>query len=730
MNHYLVSFMTKMKFSFRSLSSSFWPYLLLLILTLFYFRHVLILKPNQIIYGGDVNDQFFYWKSFLVTSIKSGVIPFWNPYSFSGTPFLAHPSTAAFYPFNILFFLFPLNYAFTIYLFTHIFLASVFMYYVSAKSFDKLSSLAAGIVFAFSGLFAARIYAGHIDIISSLIWIPLVFRFTRESLLKLSKKSVVLVVLSLVMQILAGYQFIVILTLELIFIYIVLYLLLNFDKKKIIFQLSRVLKIFLLILISFGISAIQLLPTFQFVSHSIRADGLPYNVASWGSASLDSLKLFVSPLIFGNPFPQGYSYTGPAPNYFELIYFIGRLPLIIIIVYLFVSCLRFLRRKSAHLESFYLIIAVIFFAVMSLGSNFGLHRSVYDLLPIYRLFRIPTQHLMMVVFIFSMMVGLAMATVKNIFLKLVLTILITLELFIFNNNYIRLGNIPTRTFDTSLINTISNSKQFFRVLPDYPVVSGVRSSLDFEAYSYYKIPSTSGYNPIILKSYYEFIDLANKSPQSSISYYNVEIPPLSSDSSAVDLLGVKYLMADKVYDLTPIRLNPKYQPVNESPLYSLFKNSSAMDRFFMTDKAAFYKKSEDLHLLLKQNNYDLVNNIYIRQSDSNPPPQSETICGNEKQYAISIQKYSPNSILLNLSTPCSGWLNSSEVFYPGWQAKLDGKPANIYLSNNTFRTVFVPKGEHSLEYFYNPVIYLEGFLISLISFVVFIIIIKTKIMSL
>mgnify|MGYP001601973924 FL=1 len=221
MECYPVNIMRKMKIPFRSQLNTFWPYLVLLILTLFYFRHTLVLKPDQIIYGGDVNDQFFYWKSFLVESFKSGVIPFWNPYSFSGTPFLAHPSTAAFYPFNILFFLFPLNYAFMIYLFAHIFLASVFMYYISAKYLDKLSSLTSAIIFAFSGLFAARIYAGHIDIISSLIWLPLVFGFMRETFLKFSKKSAVLAVLSLVMQILAGYQFVIILTLELIGLYVI-----------------------------------------------------------------------------------------------------------------------------------------------------------------------------------------------------------------------------------------------------------------------------------------------------------------------------------------------------------------------------------------------------------------------------------------------------------------------------------------------------------------------------
>lgn len=719
--------MRKLKFSFTPLFINFWPYLILLILTLFYFRHVLIPKPDQIIYGGDVNDQFFYWKSFLVTSIKSGVIPFWNPYSFSGTPFLAHPSTAAFYPFNILFFIFPLNFAFMIYFLTHIFLASVFMYYIAQKNFDKFSSLISSIIFAFSGLFAARIYAGHLDIISSLIWIPLVFGFMRETYLKFSKKSGVLAVLSLVMQILAGYQFVVILTLELLTIYTFLHLLFNFDKKKIIFQITRALKIFLLIFISFGISAIQLLPTYQFVSHSIRADGLPYNVASWGSASLDSLKLFVSPLIFGNPFPQGYSYTGPAPNYFELIYYSGRLPLIIITIFLFVSCWKFINRKFVILESFYLITAAIFFVVMSLGSNSGLHRLIYDLFPFYRLFRIPAQHLMMVVFILSLLTGLSIASVRNGYLKLVLGVLITLELFLFNNNFIRLSHKPTQEVDYELINTISNPKLNFRVLPDYPVVSGVRSDLDFEAFSYYKIPSTSGYNPIILKNYYQFIDLTNKSNQSSISYYNVEIPPPSYDSSAIDFLGVNYLIADQVYDLTLMKLNPKFGgPVRETKSYVLFENLSAMPRFFMTYKSIEYKNNDELSIKLNKYNYDFINNVFIKQNDSGQLPKADTLCRDVKQYKITMQKYTTNRILLNISTSCSGWLNSSEVYYPGWVAKLDGKPVNIFLSNNAFRTVFVPIGTHTLEYIYDPIIYKEGFLITLISISILYLLSKSK----
>ena len=51
--------------------------------------------------------QFYPWRHFAAESIRSGVIPLWNPYQFGGTPFVANSQSAVLYPGNILFALIP-----------------------------------------------------------------------------------------------------------------------------------------------------------------------------------------------------------------------------------------------------------------------------------------------------------------------------------------------------------------------------------------------------------------------------------------------------------------------------------------------------------------------------------------------------------------------------------------------------------------------------------------------
>ncbi len=48
--------------------------------------------------------EFFPYYKFTFTSLRNFQLPFWNPYAFSGQPFIASYQTAVFYPFNVLIF--------------------------------------------------------------------------------------------------------------------------------------------------------------------------------------------------------------------------------------------------------------------------------------------------------------------------------------------------------------------------------------------------------------------------------------------------------------------------------------------------------------------------------------------------------------------------------------------------------------------------------------------------
>jgi hypothetical protein len=49
-----------------------------------------------------------------------------------------------------------------------------------------------------------------------------------------------------------------------------------------------------------------------------------------------------------------------------------------------------------------------------------------------------------------------------------------------------------------------------------------------------------------------------------------------------------------------------------------------------------------------------------------------------------------------------GLLVVSGLFYPGWQARLDGQPAPIVQANLALRAVAVPPGLHRVEWRYRP----------------------------
>ena len=67
-----------------------------------------------------------------------------------------------------------------------------------------------------------------------------------------------------------------------------------------------------------------------------------------------------------------------------------------------------------------------------------------------------------------------------------------------------------------------------------------------------------------------------------------------------------------------------------------------------------------------------------------------------------VTRYEPNRIELTTSNPNDGFLVLSEIYYQGWEARVDGNPTKVYRTNYTLRGIFVPAGEHRVEFIYRP----------------------------
>jgi len=67
----------------------YFPIFLLIGLIFLFFGKIII--TGQTLFGLDFIHQFYPWKKFIYDHLWShGLLPFWNPYLFSGTPFIAN----------------------------------------------------------------------------------------------------------------------------------------------------------------------------------------------------------------------------------------------------------------------------------------------------------------------------------------------------------------------------------------------------------------------------------------------------------------------------------------------------------------------------------------------------------------------------------------------------------------------------------------------------------------
>jgi hypothetical protein len=65
----------------------------------------------------------------------------------------------------------------------------------------------------------------------------------------------------------------------------------------------------------------------------------------------------------------------------------------------------------------------------------------------------------------------------------------------------------------------------------------------------------------------------------------------------------------------------------------------------------------------------------------------------------------PDRQVFDTHTSRPALLVFSEVYFPGWKAVIDGEPTRIHVANHAFRSIFLPAGEHHIEFKYEPAWY-------------------------
>lgn len=69
---------------------------------------------------------------------------------------------------------------------------------------------------------------------------------------------------------------------------------------------------------------------------------------------------------------------------------------------------------------------------------------------------------------------------------------------------------------------------------------------------------------------------------------------------------------------------------------------------------------------------------------------------------VKMLRYSASGFELTASSQQTGLLVLSEIYYPGWLAWVDGKPAEVYRVNGILRGIFLSPGQHLVNFRFRP----------------------------
>ena len=209
---------------------------------------------------------------------------------------------------------------------------------------------------------------------------------------------------------------------------------------------------------------------------------------------------------------------------------------------------------------------------------------------------------------------------------------------------------------------------------------------------FYQISDISAYSPLVLNSYYKLLgDLG--CVDDSVGRLEPSLDSLDESFNLLSLLNVKYILARK--DINDSRLELVYRDEQ----INVYKNEESLPRaFFVSDYKVINNEEQALELL-KSKNFSPKDVVVL---DEKPVGLGEISTGTHDSAVIEIRKYSPQEIILNVTTPSSGILVFSDLFYPGWEASVDREETKIMKANTALRAVVVPEGKHIVKFVYDP----------------------------
>jgi uncharacterized membrane protein YfhO len=733
-----------------------------------------LILTGKVIFWGTAYLQFLPWRAAGWEQISGGFVPLWNSYNGYGTPLLANYQSAFFYPPNILVWIFAylngnqgIALAQTILILLHLVMAGYGMVYLTKElGFSKLGQAVSAIAYSMSGYLISRV--SFISVNSVLTWIPWIL-FTGLQLAKLTNiksalnnKHFLLSIFFHVLLLLAGHAQIAWYTLVFSFFWMFIWSW-HFHRWSKIGVTLGILAI--LIGFSVGLSAIQLIPTGEFLLQSQRASKVDYayalNYSFWPWRFLT----LISANLFGNPAHGNYWVT--ADNFWEDNIYTG----VLSIVFAFTAISRLVIRhyknsSTSKIVALFSISAILLSVIFALGKYTPVFPFFYKYIPTFDMFQAPTRFNIWLVLAVSLLAGMGInswrapegkwlywsrllaagaigiaitsitasyilkSSFQETFISgiaetgILLSILLLINLF-----------APRSGKNPVLSSPVMTLMVLFFLIGDLVYSNwGVNPGIKINSFttgkgSTYATSQTETLRLIYIdnsteqklkfEKYFRFDSFLNSEGWVGLTKYLI---PNSNILNGLSVLN----------NFDPF-ITARYENLTKIIIPKITVEDSEFNRFWAIGDVISSVQPPNIETIKKLDDTfrirwfncaipsqgmhqsgELLNNIIQKKTLGETVViegiiKVNNICnGNNEKLKIIDYWSNPASIKLNVVAPSDGWLLQLSTNYPGWKTKIDGIEERIYYGDILFRAIKLTKGSHMVEFYYQPSSFILG----------------------
>ena len=361
---------------------------------LFFGRHFL---AGRMVLQWDTFAQFWPWRYLWAHYIRSGAFPLWNPYQFSGMPFLGDPQMASLYPLNIIFLLLPHLEAIQVYILLMYSLFAAFTYlYARTIGLSRFAALVSTMACTYSLHMVA--HCGHATRLHTAIWLPLQLALVEKIMGTRRRRHVVLLALVVAIQVFAGHPQILFFSMLILGSYMVAHLVATRQNR---WRLGVSFLLALVVGVCWG--APQLLTGTELAIQSSRHTSSSYEKFSSCSLAPEMLIQMIFPFFYGAPSDALYQLNPPMdPWTWETIVYMGIIPLLSVIGLVTVP------KRTDWREGLWLLV-LVWGVVFALGKFNPFYPLVYRL-PVYRWFQVAGIHVFPASWAAAIIAGLRIET--------------------------------------------------------------------------------------------------------------------------------------------------------------------------------------------------------------------------------------------------------------------------------------------------------------------------------